>query len=433
MVVIGNGSRILVSSFQPKPNRRFMNTPRRQFLKQSLLGAGALMAGPLAFGADIKSGIKITKVSHYRDPTFLKPTFAQARDIVVIETNAGISGIGEGGSKEMIQNCAEMLIGEDPFRIEHLWQKVYRQYFYPSGRERLHAMGGLDMALWDIKGKFFKTPVYELLGGLTRDYLPCYSTGFPSEGSVKETARACMEAGFYAYRVGTVSNGKVFDSHRFLDENFRFYEEVREGVGEKGQWATDFHTRFDTAEAVTMARMIEPLKPLFVEDLVRSENPGVYRALRDRINVPIAVGEQFGDRWDINELIEENLIDHSRVTLPNVGGITELKKIAAICETHYVGMIPHFTGPISTAALVHVLGSSSGFVLTEIVGNSETKTSYLNDDYIGFKNGKLYPNDRPGLGVEFNPKTVDLVNVITKPSVYDHPVFERGDGSITNW
>ena len=410
-----------------------MNTPRRQFLKQSLLGAGALMAGPLAFGADIKSGIKITKVSHYRDPTFLKPTFAQARDIVVIETNAGISGIGEGGSKEMIQNCAAMLIGEDPFRIEHLWQKVYRQYFYPSGRERLHAMGGLDMALWDIKGKFFKTPVYELLGGLTRDYLPCYSTGFPSEGSVKETARACMEAGFYAYRVGTVSNGKVFDSHRFLDENFRFYEEVREGVGEKGQWATDFHTRFDTAEAVTMARMIEPLTPLFVEDLVRSENPGVYRALRDRINVPIAVGEQFGDRWDINELIEENLIDHSRVTLPNVGGITELKKIAAICETHYVGMIPHFTGPISTAALVHVLGSSSGFVLTEIVGNSETKTSYLNDDYIGFKNGKLYPNDRPGLGVEFNPKTVDLVNVITKPSVYDHPVFERGDESITNW
>ena len=391
------------------------------------------MAGPLAFGADIKSGIKITKVSHYRDPTFLKPTFAQARDIVVIETNAGISGIGEGGSKEMIQNCAEMLIGEDPFRIEHLWQKVYRQYFYPSGRERLHAMGGLDMALWDIKGKFFKTPVYELLGGLTRDYLPCYLTGFPSEGSVKETARACMEAGFYAYRVGTVSNGKVFDSHRFLDENFRFYEEVREGVGEKGQWATDFHTRFDTAEAVTMARMIEPLKPLFVEDLVRSENPGVYRALRDRINVPIAVGEQFGDRWDINELIEENLIDHSRVTLPNVGGITELKKIVVICETHYVGMIPHFTGPISTAALVHVLGSSSGFVLTEIVGNSETKTSYLNDDYIGFKNGKLYPNDRPGLGVEFNPKTVDLVNVITKPSVYDHPVFERGDESITNW
>jgi L-alanine-DL-glutamate epimerase-like enolase superfamily enzyme len=410
-----------------------MINPRRKFIKNSLLGAGALMLGQKTLFGDIHSGIKITKISHYRDPEYLKPTFAQARDIVVVETNAGITGIGEGGSKEMIQNCAEMLIGEDPFRIEHLWQKVYRQYFYPSGRERLHAMGGLDMALWDIKGKYFKTPIYELLGGLTRNYLPCYSTGFPDQGSVKETARACIDAGFYAYRVGTVSDGPVFDSHKFLDENYRFYEQVREGVGEKGQWCTDFHTRFDTAEAVTMARMIEPLKPLFVEDLIRSENPGVYRALRDRINVPIAVGEHFGDRWDINELIEENLIDHSRVTLPNVGGITEMKKIAALCETHYVGMIPHFTGPISTAALVHVLASSSGFVMTELTKDGPAEISYLNDDYLSFKNGKLYPNERPGLGIEFKPEKIELVNVITKGSAYDHPVFERGDGSITNW
>ena len=391
------------------------------------------MLGQETLFGDIHSGIKITKISHYRDPEYLKPTFAQARDIVVVETNAGITGIGEGGSKEMIQNCAEMLIGEDPFRIEHLWQKVYRQYFYPSGRERLHAMGGLDMALWDIKGKYLKTPIYELLGGLTRNYLPCYSTGFPDQGSVEETARACIDAGFYAYRVGTVSDGRVFDSHKFLDQNYRFYEQVREGVGEKGQWCTDFHTRFDTAEAVTMARMIEPLKPLFVEDLIRSENPGVYRALRDRINVPIAVGEHFGDRWDINELIEENLIDHSRVTLPNVGGITEMKKIAALCETHYVGMIPHFTGPISTAALVHVLASSSGFVMTELTKDGPAEISYLNDDYLSFKNGKLYPNERPGLGIEFKPEKIELVNVITKGSDYDHPVFERGDGSITNW
>ena len=410
-----------------------MINPRRNFIKSSLLGAGALMLGEETLFGDIHSGIKITKISHYRDPEYLKPTFAQARDIVVVETNAGITGIGEGGSKEMIQNCAEMLIGEDPFRIEHLWQKVYRQYFYPSGRERLHAMGGLDMALWDIKGKYFKTPIYELLGGLTRNYLPCYSTGFPDQGSVKETARACIDAGFYAYRVGTVSDGRVFDSHKFLDQNYRFYEQVREGVGEKGQWCTDFHTRFDTAEAVTMARMIEPLKPLFVEDLIRSENPGVYRALRDRINVPIAVGEHFGDRWDINELIEENLIDHSRVTLPNVGGITEMKKIAALCETHYVGMIPHFTGPISTAALVHVLASSSGFVMAELTKDGPAEISYLNDDYLSFKNGKLYPNERPGLGIELKPEKIELVNVITKGSDYDHPVFERGDGSITNW
>ena len=412
-----------------------MTTDRRNFLKKSLLGTGCLMLGVPTINAHTNSDLKITKISHYRDPDYKKPTFAQARDIVVVETNVGISGIGEGGSKEMIQNCAEMLIGEDPFRIEHLWQKVYRGYFYPSGRERLHAMGALDMALWDIKGKVLKTPVYELLGGLTRDYVPCYSTGFPNQGSTRETAKACMEAGFYAFRTGgsVIEAKEIFDAHKYLDDIYRICEQIREGVGEKGQWCIDFHGRFDTPEAVTLSNMIEHLKPVFVEDLIRSENPGVYRTLRNKVNVPIAVGEQFGDRWDINEMIEEHMIDHSRVTLPNVGGITELKKIAAICETHYVGMIPHFTGPISTAALVHVLASSSGFVMAEILGNSETKTDYLNDDYLTFKNGKLYPNERPGLGVEFNPRNVDLVNVITERSDYDHPMFRRSDGSYTNW
>ncbi len=409
-------------------------TTRRNFIKKGILGAGGVLTTPFLLAHSL-SDLKITKISHYVDPDYKKPTFAQMRDIVVIETNAGISGIGEGGSREMIQNCAEMLIGEDPFRIEHLWQMMYRGYFYPSGRERLHAQGALDMALWDIKGKALKMPVYELLGGLTRDYIPCYSTGFPGQGSVGETARACIDAGFYAFRTGgsAIESKDIFDAHRYLDEIYQMCEQIRKGVGEKGQWCIDFHARFDTPEAITLSNMIEHLKPVFVEDLIRSENPGIYKTLRAKVNVPIAVGEHFGDRWDINEMIENHWIDHARVTLPNVGGITELKKIAAICETHFVGMIPHFTGPISTAALVHVLGSSSGFVMAEILGNSETKTDYLNDDYLIFRNGKLYPNDRPGLGVEFVPTNVELINVIDKGSDYDHPMFRRSDGSYTNW
>lgn len=409
-------------------------TTRRDFVKKSLLTAGGLALGVPLLNAHAHSDLKITKIRHYRDPDYKKPTFAQMRDIVVVETNSGIVGIGEGGSKEMIQNCAEMLIGEDPFRIEHLWQKVNRGYFYPSGRERLHAMGALDMALWDIKAKALEVPVYELLGGLTRDYIPCYSTGFPGKGSVKETAGACIEAGFYAYRTdGGVRSKDVFDAHTWLNNYYDHCEQIREGVGENGQWCIDFHTRFDTAEAVTLCRMIEPLKPLFAEDLIRSENQTIYETLRPKVNVPIAVGEHFGDRWDVNELIEKHLIDFSRVTLPNTGGITELMKIATICETHYVGMVPHFTGPVSTAALVHVLAASSGFVLAEILGNSETKTDYLNDDYVVFKNGKLYPNNRPGLGVEFDPANVELINEISKGSDYNHPGFRRADGSFTNW
>jgi galactonate dehydratase len=407
---------------------------RRSFLKRTAAGAGALaLAGPVR-AQTTKSGLTITKISHYKNPDYRKPTFNQAWDIVVIETDGGITGIGEGGSKEMTQQCAEMLIGENPFRTEYLWQKMYRGYFYPAGREKLHAMGALDMALWDLKGKAFNMPVYEMLGGLARNYVPCYSTAFPWKGSLKETAKACIESGFLAFRTGGGTGGtEIFDPHQWLDEFYEQCVEIKEGVGEKGQWAIDFHTRFDQADAVTLSSKIEHLDPLFVEDLVRSENPGVYRMLRQQVKVPIAVGEQFGDRWDINELIEQHLIDYSRVTLPNTGGITEFRKIAALCETHYVGLVPHFTGPIATAALVHALAAFPGFVCAERLGAAPEELPYLNDDYVLFQDGKLYPQDRPGLGVEFLHDKAVLVNEIDKPSDYDHPMFHRSDGSLTNW
>lgn len=412
-----------------------MNT-RREFLQKGLLCAGALGLGlPTLFAREASSNLKITRVLHYKPPKYDKATFNQARDIVVIETNdKAITGIGEGGSAEMIKQCAELLIGEDPFRIDRLWQKMYRYYFYPAGREKLHALGALDMALWDIKGKALKVPVYELLGGLSRDFVQCYSTGFPNQGSPKETARACMEAGFYAFRISTSESGnETFDSFNHVQKTFKLCEQVREGVGENGNWAIDLHTRFDTHEAILTCNLIEPLLPFFVEDLVRSENPGLYRTLRQKVNVPIAVGEHFGDRWDVNELIENHLIDFSRVTLPNCGGITEFVKISALCETHYVGLIPHFTGPVSTAALVHAAGAFSGFTVAEIVGNGPQKMDYLNDDYLVFKNGKLYQNERPGIGVELDRKKVTLVQEITKGPTVHHPKFYRPDGSITNW
>ena len=126
-------------------------------------------------------------------------------------------------------------------------------------------------------------------------------------------------------------------------------QQVREGVGEGGDWAIDFHTRLDLPDAVRLCGLIEPLRPLFVEDPIRSENPEVYRTLRPMVRTPLAVGEHFGDRWDWNLLVENQLFDYSRVTLPNSGGITEYMKHAALCETHYVGLIPHFTGPVAEA------------------------------------------------------------------------------------
>jgi L-alanine-DL-glutamate epimerase-like enolase superfamily enzyme len=375
--------------------------------------------------------MKITRVRFYHNPR-TRPMVNQSFHIVTIETDQGITGIGEGGSRDMIEQCAAMLIGEDPTRIEHLWQLMYRGFFYPPGREKLHSLGALDLALWDIKGKALGVPVYDLLGGLTREHIECYSTGFPSKGTLRETARACIEAGFRAFRTSVADPGKgaAFNSHQMVHKTVENCKEIREGVGE-GDWTIDYHTRLDMPDAVRLSTLIEDLEPYFVEDLVRSENPGVYRTLRQQVKVPIAVGEQFGDRWDINELIEQHLIDYSRISIPNSGGITEFVKQAALCETHYVGLVPHFTGPIGESALVHVCGAFSGPVLMEMTGAGPRDEPHL-PQHFDFRNGKLWPNRRPGIGVELDTKPLQLVVEVTEKAT-PIPLFHRSDGSITNW
>jgi L-alanine-DL-glutamate epimerase-like enolase superfamily enzyme len=376
--------------------------------------------------------MKITRIRFYLNPAS-GPTFNQSYHVVTIETDQGITGVGEGGTKDMVEQCASMLIGEDPSRIDHLWQMMFRGYFYPAGREKLDALGALDLALWDIKGKALGVPVSDLLGGVARDHLECYATGFPGGGGLKETARACIEAGFRAYRHATSDPpaGQPFNSHLMVDKTYQDCVEIREGVGKGGDWALDYHTRLDFPDAVRLSTLIEPLEPYFAEDLVRSENPGVYRQLRQHVKVPIAVGEQFGSKWDVNELIEQQLIDYARVTLPNVGGITEYMKIQALCETHYVGLIPHFTGPVSEAALVHACSVFSGPVLMEMRGDGQPKVSHLPECY-DFRNGKMWPNRRPGLGVTLDPKPLHLAAEITERQ-RPIPSLRRPDGSITNW
>lgn len=423
-----------------------MMMQRRNFLKSTLLSSAALTALPLlktyanlrSASAEDASTMKITKIRYYSAPGYNKPLFNQARGIVEVETDGGIIGVGEGGAKDTIEQCAQMLIGEDPFRIEHLWQLVYRGMFYPPGREKLHALGAIEMALWDIKGKALGVPVYELLGGSTREYVECYATGFrPSKATTEEErARDCIEAGFRAYRIGpTGGNGEErFDFYEHVNKTIEYCKRIDEAVGGNGNWAIDLHTRFDTTEGIKICKALEHLEPYFVEDIIRSENPGVYQSIRQMTNVPIAVGEQFGDRWDINELIEKRLIDYTRVTLPNTGGISELKKIAALCETHYLGMIPHFTGPLSTAALVHVLGSSSPTrCMIELAGGEAEKPAYFNEDLLNFRNGKLYLNPNPGLGVQFDPGKADFVMEVTAKTEFPHPILTSPDGSIHNW
>lgn len=411
---------------------------RRHFLKSAVLGSAAATIGLPLIGVGAVPKLKITKIRYHAVPGYNKPLFNQARGIVEVETDGGIVGIGEGGSKDMIEQLAQMMIGENPFRIEHIWQNLYRGMFYPPGREKLHAQGALDMALWDIKGKALGVPVYELLGGATREYIECYATGFRASKAKteEERARDCIEAGLRAYRIGpTGGNGTdPFDFYDNAKKTIDFCKRIDTAVGGGGKWAVDLHTRFDTTEGLKICKALENTEPYFIEDIVRSENQEVYKTVRALTTVPIAVGEQFGDRWDTNALIEQHLIDYARVTVPNCGGISEFKKIATMCETHYVGMIPHFTGPLATATLVHVLGSSSPTrCLMELGGGEPERPDYFNEDLVNFKNGKLYLNPAPGLGVKFDPKKATFVMEVTANTKFPHPVLKAPDGSIHNW
>ena len=409
---------------------------RRLFLKSmAAVGATTLSRYPLLQAAMPK--MKITRIRAYQPPN-PNPLFNQADTVVTIETDAGITGIGEGGFADTLRQPAGRLIGQDPQFIERLWQDVHRSYFYPPGREKEHAHGALDMALWDIRGKVMKLPVHQILGGMARNYCECYNTGGAIAGvtattPLKERAAATIAAGFRAFRMGAADTpaNTTFNTRAKVLELREHARAVREGVGKDGDWCVDFHQRFDFADAIRGCDLIEEFAPLFVEDPVRAEgfNDDLPK-LRKMVKVPIAAGEEWGNRWDFNRLVEEHDIDWMRATLPNVGGITEMMKVAAICETHFVGIVPHFTGPIATAALVNSVGTYSGPLLMEY-GFSGKTLPHL-PVCLDFKNGKLYPNERPGLGVEFDASKCTQILEVTKFDTTRVQTYFRPDGSITN-
>ena len=414
-----------------------MKTDRRKFLL-SLGKTSALALGLSKIAMAALPKMKITRVRAYTPPN-PNPLFNQSDVVVTVETDAGITGIGEGGSKQMLEQSAGRLIGRDPQYIERLWQDMSRAFFYPAGREKEDAIGALDLALWDIKGKVLKLPVHQILGGAVRNYCECYNTAGSIPGvkpgmGIKERAQLTIEAGYRAFRMGAADTpaNTTFNTHERLNQLYDDCVQAREGVGKNGDWAVDFHQRFDLTEAVRGCELIQNLAPYFVEDPVRTEAfLEDIPLLRRKVSVPLAAGEEWGNRWDFNKLVENHDIDYVRATLPNVGGITEMLKIAAICETHFVGIIPHFTGPIATAALVNTLSTFSGPVLMEY--NFQGHTLPHLPICLDFKDGKLYPNERPGLGVELDMSQLTQIAEITQPVTARAQTYFRPDGSITNW
>ena len=424
---------------------------RRTFLHTVLAGAGGVALGRRVAHAALPK-MKITKVRYYapnpqegrgggrggaggggRGGTI---TLTSGANVICIDTDAGITGIGEGGTKDTLEHCASALIGQDPGSIDTLWQNMFRGAFYPAGLEKLHALGGLDIALWDLKGKALGVPVYALLGGPTRTLCETYGGGGPAK-TIAEAARASMEAGFKLFRTEVIGAGlsdtatssrgaQNWDPRQAVLATFKRCQEIREAVGPGGDFICDFHGKLDMRDSVTLANMLEPLRPYWVEDPVRNEALPLYRTLRPMVRVPLATGN--AGKAELRELIEDQLIDYARVRLPNCGGITEYMKIAGMCEAHFAALSPEGTGPISTAAEVHCAAATNVPFLLQ-VGGAGTRP-YLPQCY-DFRQGKVYVNERPGLGVEFDPKQATLITEVTQAGNLGG--MSRPDGSYTNW
>jgi galactonate dehydratase len=413
---------------------------RRRNLCQSialgLMATPILNAGLIQQAQGALSDMKITRIRLYNpsDTTGLSGWINQSAILVTIETDSGLVGVGQGGSKDLIEDIGGMLIGEDPFRIEYLWSKMYRNKFYPPGREKIHAIGALDCALWDLKAKALDVPLYELLGGLTRNHVECYqSYGTLNVDNARDNARRIMDAGYRAVRFHGVDYDEnlVFDARKAVDQTARVCEQMRLGVGDDGDWILDAHTRFDLADITRLIKLIEPLNPFFVEDPLRNITDTVqFERLRNQVSVPLAAGEQFGDIMDgIRPLVEAGLIDYLRCSMPNTGGITPFRKIAGLCEAHNIGVVPHFTAPLATAAVSHAIFSISGPVLNEI--SRQPVGDYVNESY-DLRDGKLWPTDLPGIGASFHEDRVNLIGEIDSArddGLYQGEPYIRPDGS----
>ncbi|MFM1885222.1 MAG: hypothetical protein RL026_379, partial [Pseudomonadota bacterium] len=339
---------------------------RRQLLKSVASGvAAALLPGAAALAA-APAGLKITRLRLF-NPAGAGPLagpLGLSEIIVAVDTDAGITGYGQGGTPDLLRYAGALLIGEDPLRIEHHWQRMYRSSIYPAGRERLHAVGALDCALWDLFGKALGRPVYQLLGGRTRDHIDCYkSLGALGVAQARDEARRSLEEGFRALRFFAAgTRGSSFDARRAIGGITDVCAALREGLGRDGDFIFDAHTRFDFGDALQLCRSLEPLQPLAVEDPLRTiDDIPLFALLRQQAGVPLAAGEQLGDLRDANlQLVEGGLIDFLRTTLPNAGGLTAYRKLAALCEAHSVGLVPHFTAPIAVAAIAQALYAFPG-------------------------------------------------------------------------
>lgn len=396
--------------------------------------------------------------------------------VKVLTDEPGIYGVGDAtlNGRELSvatllqEHIAPLLIGRDPHQIEDIWQYLARGSYWRGGPIQMTAIAGIDMALWDIKGKVAGLPVYQLLGGKTREGAWCYThTGGREPAEVEDQVRAAMERGFRHIRaqiavpraMGTYGVGGAaeaasaswaasdrpvygdggpmpdeesnWEPSRYLSIVPKLFAHLRDKLGDDIEILHDVHERLNPIEAARMARELEPFHLFFLEDPLRPEHKESFRMVRQASTTPIAMGELYNSRHDVLPLITEQWIDFVRCDLTHIGGITEARKIAAIAEPFGIKTAWHGPGdiaPMAHSANVHVDVSIPNFGVQEMVFFPDIVHEVL-PGAPEYRDGRLWPNEAPGLGCDINEAAA--ARYPYKRAYL--PTCRRADGAVLDW
>lgn len=364
--------------------------------------------------------------------------------VVKVETDEGLYGWGEAGvsGRELavagaVQHYREFLLGKDPMKRGALWQEMYRSQYFEGGRVLAGAISAIDIALYDIAGKALGVPVYQLLGGKQRDFIPCFATIGLGPQAV-EQARLLIAKGWNVIRTGTAhpesEDPHLFEPRESIGLTATRLTELREALGPDPVLGIDYHHRLSVAETASFCQRMPAGTLDFLEEPIRDECPEAYAALRGMTPVPMAIGEEFSSKWAFLPYIERGLTNFARIDICNIGGFTEAMKVAGWAEAHYIDLMPHNPlGPICTAATIHLAAAVPNFAWLEARVSPTEDLGFADADLFPVQPGLVgagYPVPAaPGLGVEFNEELA-----LKQPFRYwEAPHLHKRDGSYTNW
>jgi galactonate dehydratase len=408
------------------PNKR--NPSRRSVLA----GAAGLGLASLAGAAEIddadapirrKDALKITKLE-----TFLvKPRWL----FLKVHTDAGIVGLGEPILEGRAKTCAEAvkeiepyLIGKDPRQVVHHWQAIYRHAFYRGGPILTSALSGIDVALWDIKGKALGVPVYELLGGPTRRRVRVYA-----HANSPEKLKEAVARGFTAIKTGPAKRrpSRYVETPAEVRYAADKFGELRHAAGEDVDVAIDFHGAISPALAKVLIKALEPHNPMFIEEPVNCQNHDAMAEIARGTHLPIATGERVFTKWGFREVLEKKAATILQPDLCHAGGITEVRLIAGLAEAYYAAIAPHNPlGPISLAAGIQLAASIPNFLCQEQVSLGE---GYLKKPFV-VRKGYVDVPTGPGLGIELDE------NALADKIGHDwrnRELYDEDDGAVLDW